>query len=123
MSGPTRRGLSYRETTREEKLRAVTAVLRGIPDPGAQREVLDALFAEGRKQLHHGDKPSKVWAAARQEWLDRVRAWMQESGRKPFSTQIPSSVQEEYVKATGDVFVPPAGDPRARRRGAKASTS
>lgn len=99
--------------TREEQLRAVTAVLRRIPDPAAQRDVLDALFAEGRKQLHHGDKPSKAWTAARQEWLKRVRAWMAESGRKPYSTQIPSSVQEEYVRITGDVFVPP-GPERGR---------
>jgi len=30
-------------------------------------------------------------------------------GDTPYSTQIPASMQRAYVRATGDVFVPPAG--------------
>jgi hypothetical protein len=40
--------------SREEKLRAVTAVLRAIPDAADQRAVLEALFAEGRRRPPRG---------------------------------------------------------------------
>lgn len=95
--------------SREEALRTVCAVLNRFPERGDYFPLLQALFAEGRKQLHHGDKPSPEWAVARREWLERCRTWMEEQGYTPYSTQIPASMQRAYVKATGDVFVPPAG--------------
>lgn len=42
--------------SREESIRAVTAVLRRIPDPADQRAVLEALFAEGRRRPPRGFK-------------------------------------------------------------------
>ena len=42
--------------SREESIRAVTAVLRRIPDPADQRDILDALFAEGRRRPPRGFK-------------------------------------------------------------------
>lgn len=48
--------MSATRNTRAEQLAAVNFVLSAIPDRAAQREVLDALFAAGRKQQHRGLK-------------------------------------------------------------------
>lgn len=42
--------------SREEALRAVTTVLRNIPDRAEQRAVLDALFAEAKRNPPRGLK-------------------------------------------------------------------
>jgi len=93
----------------DEVERALTTISRYARDDADAGLLAEAVFGKGRKQLHHGDKPSQEWAAARREWLERCRTWMEGQGYTPYSTQIPASMQRAYVRATGDVFVPPAG--------------
>ncbi|HEU5429498.1 MAG TPA: hypothetical protein VFU74_21645 [Actinocrinis sp.] len=98
--------------TREQQLRAVTAVLRAVPGRQAQREVLDALFATGRRTLPpHGMSPSREYKEARKAWLARCRAWVIAQGRHPRSAQISTDDQRDYADATGDRWVPPRGEP------------
>lgn len=91
--------------TRAEQLATVSVVMRAIPDVKARREVLDALFAQGRQVIPpHGSGHSKQWQEARKAWLARCRRWVVKQGRHPYSTQISADDQRAYVAATGDVF-------------------
>lgn len=103
--------------SREEKLRAVTTVLRGIPDRAAQREVLDALFATGRPQLHHMSSKPTAHVEARTAYLEEVRAWvLAEHGRVLAHGQIPEGDERAFVAATGRRFEPPAAPaPKPKR--------
>lgn len=91
--------------TRAEQLRAVAVVMQAIPDRADRREVLNALFAAGRRALPpHGASPSLEYKAARKAWLARCRRWVVAQDRHPSSTQISIEDQRAYEKATGDVW-------------------
>lgn len=94
--------------TRDEQLRAVTAVMHGVPEGRYRDEILAALFAPLRKTRYHGAKPSQEWGRARTEWLARCRDWIESTtGRVLTTSQIPKADQCAYEQATGDVWVSP----------------
>lgn len=64
--------MSATNNTRDQQLKAVTAVLRAIPDRAEQRSILDALFAEPRTVAPRGF---------------RGRAPRDETGLKPHGTE------------------------------------
>lgn len=111
--------------TRAEQVRAVTAIMRRVPEGRYRDEILAALFAPMHKIRYHGSKPSVEWGRARSEWLKRCRDWIEtECGRVLTTSQIPKSDQRAYEQATGDVWTPPMPElPAALRGGAAEVTS
>lgn len=90
-------------TTREQKRRAVAAVVARFPDRTDHMPILEALMAP-MNRVYVSWEPSPAVQARRKAWLERVREWMRAQGKVPFSTQISSAVQREYVAATGDAW-------------------
>lgn len=98
----------FDENSRAEQLRAVTTVIRRVPEGRYRDEILAALFAPPRKTRYHGSKPSAEWGRARTEWLGRCRGWIESTtGRVLTTSQIPKADQRAYEAATGDVWAPP----------------
>lgn len=91
-------------TTRMQKLRATTAVMRRVPEGRYRNEILAALFQPARSAPPHGNKGTPAIYEARQAWLKRCRAWIREQGREPAGSQIRKTDQREYEAATGDVW-------------------